>query len=200
MSARAVLTLALLAGCFEQKPQVVAEFEKRSTFVRQLSEQENKLSGWALNSRHNLVFEDGMSNPMFHDVDAPEPAFFEVRRLAEVVPGTLVRWMNKNVHFRARGDTDMVFAMRGMINLKQVFTQPRLELFIDGELVASQLVGADGRFDVRANVAQATAAEWIDIYAVFSSLQEPERAPGEPFFARLEWVDWEPANTRAGQP
>ncbi|MBA3454811.1 MAG: hypothetical protein H0T42_17115 [Deltaproteobacteria bacterium] len=189
----AIGLLVLASACGDAKPEVVAEVTKRNAFVRALSIRENHLDAWSLNSRENLSFEEGMSNPAFLDTSLPEAKWFEVVRAPETVPGNAIRWLNRNVHFRARGDSDMIFAIRGKINVNALFTRPRLELVVDGELTYSQLVDEDGSYSVRVTVPQATVTDWIDIYATFSSLHEPVRAPGEPWVARLEFVEWEPA-------
>ncbi|MGE0547515.1 MAG: hypothetical protein AB7O24_09010 [Kofleriaceae bacterium] len=180
-------------GCeFKQPPKVVAEVEKRSAYVRALSEREGRHDTWSLNSRHNFSFEEGMSNPVFIDIEPLEPKWFEVVRVSRAIPGTAVRWLNRNAHFRARGDSDMTLTIRGKVDVNQIYTIPRFELIVDGELVVSQVTATNGRFSITTTVPKETVARWIDIYLTFSALQDPVRTVGEPWVARLEAVEWEP--------
>ncbi|MDX2092137.1 MAG: hypothetical protein SFX73_30005 [Kofleriaceae bacterium] len=197
-----VLLLALvLSACTKQQPpEVVDEVRRRAEFVRKLSEREHRLDAWSLNSREDISFEDGMSNPVFIDKDDPEARWFEIVRNPSLRDGDAVRWMNRSVHFRVRGETDMVFEIRGKILTKKVFTHPRIELTIGGELIESKLVDDDGRFTVRTIVSSDLLTDWVDVYVTFSSLQEPSREAGPPEVARLEWVEWEPVGTSSKQP
>jgi len=100
--------------------------------------------------------------------------------------------MNRSVHLRVRGDTAMTLSLGGTVNINAVFTRPRLELSLDGALLASTVVGADGTFAVEVRVPAADVAGWADVYLTWTALQDPEREDGEPRVARLERVRWEP--------
>lgn len=197
--ARTMIVLGLITGALgacRPSETVMAEVKRRSAFVRELAIRESMADAWSLNSRENIFFQDGISNVGFVDFKNPDTQWFEVTRDPSATRGSPVRWMNRSVHLRVRGDEAMTLAFGGKINVYAVFTRPRLELSLDGVLLTSKVVESDGRFSIEVDVEASAIADWADLYLTWSSLQDPERESGVPRVARLEYVRWEPTKNQ----
>jgi hypothetical protein len=191
---RIVAALVILAACKGAPPQVLAELKQRSAYVKGLAEREGFVEAWALNSRDDLSYESGLSNVQFIDPRVSEAHWYDFTPPPGPGPGMPVRWMNHSVHLRVRGDKAMTLSVGGMVNVNAIFTRPRLELSLDGALLASQVVDPEGRFAVSVKIPAADVADWADVYLTWTALQDPEREAGEPKVARLEYVHWEPTH------
>lgn len=198
-----------LAGAPAAGDQTVAathppegEAHRRTVWTRQLADRLNLHGAWALNTREDLVFDDGFSGLAFalsflHDDVPPAPRLQEEReKLADphgtVPAGTPVRWMHRRAHLRLRGARDMRLRLHGQVRREVTGTRPRLAVSLDGELLASMVVAEDGSFAVDLPIAAARVRDWADLYVVFSSVGVPERDSRELRFARLDGVEWEP--------
>lgn len=177
---------------------------RRATWLRGFAKATGMEAAWALSPRPGLVFSDGVSGLAFlSDADlAAGPAL--IPRLEAVAKkptandphgtmptGTPVRWLHRRLHLRLRADRPMVLTLRGQVRREVTGTRPRLTFSLDGELLASQVVAEDGRFEVQLPLSAAQLAEWSDLYAVFSSVGVPERDSRDLRFARLDFVGWE---------
>ena len=79
------------------------------------------------------------------------------------------------------------------IALGMVNTHPRLDVSLDGELVASAVADATGHYAIAATVPRdRLAGGWHDLYLVFSSIGDPDRDLRDVRVARLEAVEWSP--------
>jgi hypothetical protein len=194
-----VLDLAAGAGGSPAPPPAAdpaGEPRRRDAWARAFAERNGSLAAWALSPRQELSFADGFSGLVFQvderDVEVPPPP-----RLSEPAAATLdplrrkpVRWIQRRGHLRVRGDGDRVLALAGQILPEATGTRPRLDVSLDGELVASSWAAADGSFAIEARVDAAKLRRWADVYLVFSSVGVPERDPRELRFARLDAVQW----------
>jgi hypothetical protein len=179
-----------------------AEAHRRGLWTRALADRLNLHGAWALNTRDDVVFDDGFSGLAFitafwQDDVPPAPRLQDAATLAAdpngtIPAGTPVRWMHRRAHLRLRGERDMRLRMSGQVRREVTGTRPRLAVSLDGELVASMVVAEDGTFTVELPVAAAKVREWADLYVVFSSVGVPERDSRELRFARLDGVEWEP--------
>jgi hypothetical protein len=165
---------------------------RRGAFVRSLAERTGVLAEWSLNSRPDILFDEGMTGIVYLDTTA-DPRWYEVVT-ADPNPtrGTPVRWLHRRVHFRVRGDRDMHLVVRGHINLGSVFTRPRLDISLDGELLGSANVDDDGKFVADLVVPAAKLDGWCDLYAIFNAIGDSARDVHDLKIARLEEVIWEP--------
>ena len=189
---RFAVLLAIAACGKEPSPKVRAELERRSAYVHALAIREGMEAAWGLNSRDNLSYESGSSNVQFIDPKMSDVRWYDFWPSPSGGRGLPVRWMNKSVHMRVRGDGPMRLELAGTIAINQVFTKPRLEVSLDGALLASQVVDGEGKFSVALTVRD--VADWSDLYLTWTALQDPEKEAGDPRFARLEHVRWEPAH------
>lgn len=182
-------SMLLLVAC-DRDPRLADEPARRAAFVEALAEREQLTDAWSLNSRDDLLFEDGFGGVMMIDPDAPEVAWPDLARSATKIRGAAGRWMYRRAHLRVRGAATMHLALRGKMNLKLVATRPRLDVTLDGVLLASAVVDQDGGFVVGASVPAGTRDDWADLYLDFSSVAEPEKEPGDLRVARLDHLDW----------
>lgn len=175
-----------------------AEAQRRSAWTRQLSDRLNLHSAWALNTRADLLFDDGFSRLVFVDdflneEVPPPPRLQEPADPHSTIPtGTPVRWMHRRAHLRLRGERDMRLRLHGQVRREVTGTRPRLAVSLDGELLASRVVAEDGSFTIDLPIEAARVRDWADLYVVFSSVGLPERERNELRFARLDGVEWEP--------
>lgn len=165
---------------------------RREAWMAELAKREGLEREWALMSRRNLIFADGISGLTFDDLDR-DPRWYDVYyRAPEPVRGVPVRWLHKRGHIRLTGTTDMHLVIRGRVNLNSIYTRPRLDVSLDGELLASLVIAADGTFTVDVVVPKAQLAGWADLYLVFNTIGTPERDVRDLRIARLDHVTWEP--------
>ena len=87
----------------------------------------------------------------------------------------------------------MRLALRAAISFNFVYTHPRLDVSLDGELLASAVADADGHYAIEATVpGDRLAGGWHDVDLVFSTVGAPDRDPGDLRVARLLAIDWTP--------
>ncbi len=181
-----------LDGQHSPAPRVAAadEPERRDAFVRDLAHREHLEREWALSTRRGLVFADGFSGLTFAQADDDARWYDFIVHDPKPTRGVPVRWMQRRVHLRVRGDGRMHLVMRGHFNLHALYTRPRLDVSLDGELLASVAVGADGVFAIDLDVLPPHG--WGDLYVVLDSASQPERDVRDLRLAGLEEVVWEP--------
>ncbi len=177
------------------EPAVGTEAERRDAFVRALADREGLHDAWSLTTRNDLRFEDGIANLTMVDSGVDDPAWFEIARprSADQQRGIATRALYRRAHLRVRGSTNMVLSIRASVALNTVYTHPRLDISLDGELLASAVADATGRYNIRVPVdAAKLAGGWHDLYLVSSSVTEPETTMRDLRVARLESVEWRP--------
>jgi hypothetical protein len=167
---------------------------RRAAWVRALADREGLHDAWALTSRADVRFADGAGALQFVDGDVDDPAWFDaVHPRAPAQRGTPVLPLARRVHLQVQGDADMHLALRVAIALNAVFTHPRLDVSLDGELITTAVADATGRYAIEATVPRARlAGGWHDLYLQFSSVAEPGRAEPDAPVARLEALVWAP--------
>ncbi|MGE5184461.1 MAG: hypothetical protein ACM31C_20465 [Acidobacteriota bacterium] len=166
------------------------ELSRRDAFLHDLAIHEHREREWNLVDRRDLVFADGMSG-MTYAQPADDARWFDwFIRDPKPVRGQPIRWMQRRFHLRVRGESRMHLVLRGRLNLSFVYTRPRLDVSLDGELLASVDVGADGAFTIDLDVTP--PRDWGDLYVVFDSIGQAERDVRDLRVARLEEVVWEP--------
>ena len=184
---------------------------RRSEWTRALADREHLRDVWSLNSRADLRFEDGVAGLLFVQGEIDDPAWFELPRAKPSPPpktdekatlrGTAIRPLHRRAHLRVRGGVatpgiaDMRLAIRAAISLGSIYTRPRLDVSLDGELLVSAVPDERGRYliDVVVPADRLTGA-WQDVYLVFSSIAEPDKDNQDVRVARLEVVEWVPAH------
>jgi hypothetical protein len=170
-------------------PPTANEPDRREAFVHAVANREHLEREWTLSSRRDLVFEDGLSNLTYAQPadDARWYDFF----VHDPNPkrGQPIRWLSRRAHLRVRGDGHMHLVLRGRINVGMVFTRPRLDVSIDGELLGSFVTDDNGAFAVELDVT--ASRTWSDLYIVMSSVGQAERDVRDLRVARLEEVQWE---------
>jgi hypothetical protein len=173
-------------------PQLAAADEpaRRDAFLRALAGREHMEREWSLASRKDLAFEDGVSGQTYAQ-RADDAHWYDVFvRDPEPKHGQPIRWMRRRVHLRVRGDGRMHLVMRGHMNLGLMYTRPRLDVSLGGELLGSFQVDEAGAFAIDLDVTAPHA--WDDLYVVFNTIGEFERDLHDLRLARLEEVQWEP--------
>lgn len=186
------------------------ESRRRDDYLRELAHREGLQAEWSLTSRRNLIFTDGSSGLAFAtpEFDArwndapmdatPSPASGETpvgmppAPPSKPVRGIPVRWMYRRFHLRLRGETNMHLRLVGRVSMATLHTRPRLDVSLDGSLLTSVTVAADGRFEIDLVVEAHRIRDWADLYVVFNAIGQPERDVRELRLARLESVTWEP--------
>jgi hypothetical protein len=166
------------------------EPQRRAAFVHALAMREHFEREWALTTRHDLVFEDGMSGLTFAQGDADARWYDYVAHEPEPTHGTPVRWLGRRAHFRVKADREMHLVMRGKVNTDLVYSHPRLDVALEGELISSVEVADDGRFAI--DVAVPPQSGWADLYIVFDTIGDPAADVRDLRVARLEEVTWQP--------
>ncbi|HWO17746.1 MAG TPA: hypothetical protein VNO30_03185 [Kofleriaceae bacterium] len=193
-----------------------SEPARRDAWVKELAAREGLADAWSLTSRHDLLFDDGVEDLEFVDPRLEVARWFEVGpgrpappRAPDADPagalramrGKAIRALNRRVHLRVRGETDMRLALRAQMALGKVYTRPRMDVALDGALVASILPDPGGAYALELPLSAAQlAGGWHDLYLVFSSIDDPVRGSREPRTAVLESVTWEPAAAPAAAP
>jgi hypothetical protein len=168
---------------------------RRGAWVRALADREGVHDAWSLNTRADLRFEDGVGTLRYTDDSVDDPQWYEIShaRSTPTGPGTAIRPVQRRVHLRVRGTTDMRLTLRAAVALNTVFTHPRLDVSLDGELLASSVADPAGRYAVDVVVPRARlAGGWRDLYLVFSSVADPATDVRDLRIARLESVEWAP--------
>lgn len=167
---------------------------RRGAWTRVLADREGLHDAWSLTTRADLRFEDGAGTLTFVDGSVDDPRWFDAVHPREpATRGTAVLPVSRRVHLRVRGVTDMRLSLRAAIALNSVFTHPRLDLSLDGDLLTSAVADGHGRYAIDAVVPRAKlAGAWHDLYLIFSSVSEPGREPSDAPVARLESVEWSP--------
>ena len=85
-------------------------------------------------------------------------------------------------------------ALRATIALGRMYNRPRLDVALDGELLASEIADENGRYAIDLQIpADQLGDGWSDLYLVFNSVSDPERDSRDPRVAALELVVWTPA-------
>ncbi|MBL0220209.1 MAG: hypothetical protein IPQ07_40855 [Myxococcales bacterium] len=172
-----------------------SEAVRRAAFVRALADREGLHDAWSLNNRADLLFDDGFTGLAFLDGSADDPVWYDVLHPPATAPtrGVAARWLYRRAHLRVHGERDMRLALRGKINVGVAYTRPRLDVMLDGELLATVIADPTGAFAITADVAAAQlAGGWHDVYLVFDSIAEPQKEVRELRAARIESVEWEP--------
>jgi hypothetical protein len=181
---------------------------RRDAWVRELAEREDLLDVWTLTSRHDLIFADGIDDVEFVDPRFEIARWFEVgpKRAAppraaadpaaalQAMRGRPLRALHRRAHLRVTGETDMRLALRAWVALGKIYTRPRLDVALDGELLASVIADEHGSYHLDLQIPAARlAGGWHDIYLVFNSISEPGHDDRDPRAAVLETVTWLPA-------
>jgi hypothetical protein len=189
-----VLDLAAPIKPASQRAAPGDEPTRRTAWARELADREHLHDAWSLTTRADLRFEDGISAVRFIDGSVDDPRWYEISHgYTEAARGTAVRPLARRAHLRVRGATDMRLALRAAIALNAVYSRPRLELALDGDVIASAVADAGGRYAFDVTVPRdRLAGGWHDLYLVFSSIAEPEREVRDLRIARLESVEWSP--------
>jgi hypothetical protein len=181
---------------------------RRGAWIRELAERERLLDVWALTPRHDLMLADGIEDVEFI------PPGFEIARWFEVGPkrpapprpaadpaaalrvmrGRPLRALHRRAHLRVTGETDMRLQLRAWVALGKIYTRPRLDVALDGALLASVIADEHGGYHLDLQIPAARlAGGWRDLYLVFNSISEPGRDDRDPRAAVLEAVTWLPA-------
>lgn len=188
-----------------------AEPARRGAWIRELAEREQLLDAWSLTSRHDLIFDDGIEYLEFVDPRLEVARWFEVGPGRSAPPragadpaaadaalramrGRAIRALHRRAHLRVTGDADMRLQIRASIALGKMYTRPRMDVALDGELLGSVIADERGGYTLDLRIpAERLAGGWHDLYLVFNSIAEPERDNREPRVAVLESVAWVPA-------
>ncbi|MBL9019713.1 MAG: hypothetical protein JNL83_36315 [Myxococcales bacterium] len=169
------------------------EAQRRDEWVRLLANREGLHDAWSLTTRGDLRFEDGVGPLAFVDGSIDDPAWFEIVRpkQLEAMRGTPIRALYRRAHLRVRGERAMTLRLRAVVALNVTYTRPRLDISLDGELLASAVADERGRYDITLAVpAEKLAGGWHDLYLVSSSIAEPDRDVRDLRVSRLELVEW----------
>jgi len=168
---------------------------RRAAWVRALADREGLHDAWSLTTRADLRFEDGTGALRYVDGSIDDPRWYEVThaRPEPATRGTAILPVLRRAHLRVRGFGDMRLVLRAAIALNTVYTHPRLDVSLDGELLASVVADATGRYAVDVIVPRDRLADgWRDLYLVFSTIADPEKDVRDLRIARLESVEWAP--------
>jgi hypothetical protein len=168
---------------------------RRGAWVRALADREGLHDAWSLTTRADLRFEDGTGGLRYVDGSIDDPRWYEVThpRPEPAKRGKAVLPLLRRAHLRVRGAGDMRLALRAAIALNTVYTHPRLDVSLDGELLTSAVADATGQYAVDVTVPRdRLAGGWHDLYLVFSSIADPGKDIRELRIARLESVEWSP--------
>jgi hypothetical protein len=171
------------------------EDRRRAAYVRGVADREGLRDAWSLTTRDDVLFEDGLTGLTFLDGSADDPTWWDVLHPGPVpaVRGTPARWLYRRAHVRVRGDRPMDLHLHGKVNLGVAYARPRIDVTLDGDLLASVTADASGSFSAEAQVSpERLAGGWHDIYIVFGSIGEPQKDVRDLRTARLEAFDWEP--------
>jgi hypothetical protein len=85
----------------------------------------------------------------------------------------------------------MVLSIRARVAINSVFTRPRLDISLDGELLTSVVADASGAYAIDLRIpADKLSGHWQDVYLISSSVIEPEKELRDLRIGRLESVEW----------
>lgn len=171
------------------------EVTRRAQWVRALVEREHVHDAWSLNTRENVIIQDGFSNlTMVDEAAIDDPTWFDLthRTVPDPEHGRPVRWLFRRAHVRVHGVRDMRLVLRGTVNMGAVHTRPRLDVSLEGVRLASVVVDERGLFTVEVVVPAAQLGGWRDLYLVWSSIAEPAKDARDLRIARLWNLEWEP--------
>ncbi len=191
-----VLDLGTPLKSASRHPLAGDEPTRRSAWVEELATREHLHDAWSLNSRANVRFEDGVAGLQFVDAGVDDPAWFEIVRPRgpESLRGTAIRGLFRRAHVRVRGATNMHLVIHAAVSRKNVFTRPRLDVSLDGEIVTSAVASENGRYVIDVVVpGTVLAGNWHDLYLVFGSVLEPDKDLRDQRVSRLESFAWVPA-------
>ena len=166
---------------------------RRGAWVRALADREGLHDAWSLTTRAELRFEDGTGAVRYVDGSIDDPQWYEVThpRPEPARRGTAILPIYRRAHLRVRGDGDRRLALRAAIALNIVYTHPRLDVSLDGELLASAVADATGHHAIDVIVPRdRLAGGWHDLYLVFSSIADPGKDVRDLRIARLEAIEW----------
>lgn len=169
------------------------EPRRRGAWVRELADREGLHDAWSLTTRADLRFEDGTGALRYVDDSIDDPRWYEVThaRPEPARRGKAILPVLRRVHLRVRSASDMRLVLHAAIALNTVYTHPRLDVSLDGELLTSAVASATGQYTVDVTVPrERLAGGWHDLYLVFSSIADPGRDVRELRIARLESVEW----------
>ncbi|MGN6108557.1 MAG: hypothetical protein ACTHU0_25855 [Kofleriaceae bacterium] len=174
---------------------------RRAAWFRALADREGLHDAWSLQTRADLRFEDGVAALQMIDGEIDDAPWFEMVKpqIARPEPrtpprGAPIRALYRRAHLRVRGTGRMRLSIRVALALNVVHTHPRLDVSLDGELLASVVADDRGKYQIELLVPQERlAAGWHDLYLVFDSVAEPDKELRDPRVARLEAVEWVPA-------
>jgi hypothetical protein len=197
-----VLDLASPLRDASRRAAVDDEPARRGAWVRELADREGLHDAWSLTTRADVRFEDGTGGLRYVDGAIDDPAWNEISATHPGEPGrgTAVLPLFRRVHLRVRAPaqsgaapTDMRLVLRAAIALKTVHTRPRLDVSLDGELLASATADQAGRYAIAVTVPRARLTTgWHDLYLVFSSIADPDKDIHDFRIARLESLEWTP--------
>lgn len=190
-----VVDLADAARPDAAAPATGGELARRTAWVRALAEREHLHDAWTLATRADVRFEDGTGPLRFVDDSVDDPAWYEVSHAhAPAGRGRPILPLQQRAHLRVRGSGgDMRLVLRAAISRNMVFTHPRLDLSLDGALLASLVADDRGRYALEITVPRAQlGAGWHDLYLTFSTLLDPDRDLRDARAARLEIFEWSP--------
>jgi hypothetical protein len=166
---------------------------RRAAWIRELADREGLHDAWSLTTRDDLRFEDGTGAVRYVDGAIDDPKWYEISHPhpAPARRGTAILPVQRRVHLRVRGATDKRLVVRAAVALNTVYTHPRLDVSLDGELLTSAVAGATGQYAIDVTVPRdRLEGGWHDLYLVFASFADPGRDVREPRIARLEAVEW----------
>lgn len=167
-------------------PGRAGEVARREAYIRALAEREHLHAAWSLATRDDLRLEDGFATLAYVDAATGEPMTG-----ARAAAGVPVRGMQRRNHVRIRGAGARTLALHGRVALDRQLARSRLDVALDGRLLTSIVVDADGRFTAEIPIdAAALAGGWHDLYLVWSAVSGPDRDVRDLYVARLEGLEW----------
>ena len=167
----------------------------RTRWMRELAARENLSDAFSLSSRDDVVFADGVANLEWVDAGVDDPGWYAIARAdaPKVLRGKPIRGLFRRAHIRVRGTQDMRLVMQLAVGRKTIFTRPRLDVSLDGELIASAVATENGRYTIDVIVPAARlSGGWHDLYLLFSSVAEPDKETRDLRNTRLESFEWNP--------
>lgn len=171
------------------------EPERRAAFIKALADAEGVRDAWSISMQPDVLFADGFSAMlMIDEEETDDPAWYQVKSSTlETKRGTAARWLYRRAHLRVRGDGARRLVIKGKINLVALYTRPRVDVSIDGELLTAVKTDERGAFTIDTTIsADQLAGGWHDVYLVFDSVNEPQVEIREMRVGRILSLEWEP--------